>query len=63
MSPATAFVADFVGEPAINLLPGIATADGHALLSDGLRLAHDEHVRAAPGLTHVFDAETGDSLR
>ncbi|MEU6549967.1 ABC transporter ATP-binding protein [Streptomyces sp. NPDC046915] len=128
-SPATTFVADFVGEPAINLLPGIATADGHARLSatvrtalpvpvaegravvvgirpedleltgtDGIparvvahepllesgiatlaldgvehplvvltgpevRLAHDDRVRVAPGLTHVFDAETGDSLR
>jgi multiple sugar transport system ATP-binding protein len=128
-SPATAFVADFVGEPAINLLPGIADGDGHARLSgsarvtlpvpvpagrevvvgirpedleltgDGglsarvvaheplleagiatlalegverplvvltgpeVRLAHDERVRVATGLTHVFDAETGDSLR
>ncbi|WP_330457852.1 ABC transporter ATP-binding protein [Streptomyces sp. NBC_00820] len=128
-SPATAFVADFVGEPAINLLPGTATADGHARLSAGVRialpvpvaegrpvlvgirpedlalagadgiparvvahepllewgiatlaldgvegplvaltgpevrLAHDEHVRVAAGLTHVFDAETGASLR
>ncbi|UXY27594.1 ABC transporter ATP-binding protein [Streptomyces sp. HUAS TT20] len=128
-SPANTFVADFVGEPAINLLPGIATDDGHARLSatvrialpvpvapgrevvlgirpedleitgshgmparvvvhepllesgiatlalDGVerhpvvltgpevRLAHDERVRVAAGLTHVFDAETGDSLR
>ncbi|MGV9235785.1 ABC transporter ATP-binding protein [Streptomyces nigra] len=130
-SPATVFVADFVGEPAINLLPGTVTADGRARLSDtarlalpvpveagrevvvgirpedlalggedglaarvvahepllesGLatlaldgveqplvvltgpevRLAHDDrvHVTADPGLTHVFDAETGDSLR
>ncbi|MFD5798046.1 ABC transporter ATP-binding protein [Streptomyces diastatochromogenes] len=128
-SPATAFVADFVGEPAINLLPGTATADGHARLSAGVRialpvpvaegravvvgirpedlsltgdggiparvvahepllesgiatlalggverhlvvltgpevrLAHDERVRVAAGLTHVFDAETGDTLR
>ena len=125
------FVADFVGEPAINLLPGIADPDGHARLSaavrialpvpvpagrevvvgirpedlqltgdeglparvvaheplleagiatlalDGVehslvvltdpevRLAHDEPVRvtADARLTHVFDAETGDSLR
>ncbi|MFE1307566.1 ABC transporter ATP-binding protein [Streptomyces sp. NPDC058755] len=129
-SPASAFVADFVGEPAINLLPGTATADGHARLSAGVRLAlpvpvaegravvvgirpedlsltgaadgiparvvahepllesgiatlaldgverhlvvltgpevrlgHDERVRVAAGLTHVFDAETGDTLR
>ncbi|MFF9085463.1 ABC transporter ATP-binding protein [Streptomyces sp. NPDC014991] len=127
--PATTFVADFVGEPAINLLPGIAGADGHARLSagvriplpaavpagrpvvvgirpedlgltgadgiparvlahepllesgiatlalagverhlvvltgPGVRLAHDERVRVAAGLVHVFDAETGDSLR
>lgn len=130
-SPANVFVADFVGEPAINLLPGTAEADAHARLSptvrialplpvptgrkvvvgirpedlsltgeDGLparvvaheplleagiatltldgvdkplvvltapevRLAHDDrvHVTADPQLTHVFDAETGDSLR
>ncbi|MEU6066191.1 MULTISPECIES: ABC transporter ATP-binding protein [Streptomyces] len=128
-SPANTFVADFVGEPAINLLPALATADGHARLSAAVRmplavkvaagrevvlgirpedleitgtkgvparvvahepllesgiatvvlagverplvvltgpevrLAHDEHVRVAAGLTHVFDAETGDSLR
>jgi multiple sugar transport system ATP-binding protein len=128
--PANVFVADFVGEPAINLLPGIATDDGNArlsgtvriplpvpvtpgrevvvgvrpedlrLTSDGLaarvvaheplleagiatlalggverhlvvltgpqvRLAHDErvHVTADAQHTHVFDAETGDSLR
>ncbi|KMS69440.1 ABC transporter [Streptomyces viridochromogenes] len=130
-SPANVFVADFVGEPAINLLPGTTEADAHARLSpaarvalplpvpegrdvvvgirpedltltgeDGLparvvahepllesgiatltldgvekplvvltdpevRLAHDDrvHVTADPHLTHVFDAETGDSLR
>ncbi|MFI6808353.1 ABC transporter ATP-binding protein [Streptomyces luteogriseus] len=129
-SPANVFVADFVGEPAITLLPGIA-GDGHARLSgavrvalpvpvdegrkvvvgirpedvrltaegglparvvahepllesglatlalDGVerhlvvltdpevRLAHDERVRVAadPRHTHVFDAETGASLR
>ncbi|MFF8013375.1 ATP-binding cassette domain-containing protein [Streptomyces sp. NPDC007929] len=37
-SPANVFVADFVGEPAITLLPGIA-ADGHARLSDTVRIA------------------------
>ncbi len=130
-SPANVFVADFVGEPAITLLPGIATGDGEARLSgsvrialpvpvdegrevvvgirpedvrltaegglparvvahepllesglatlalDGVerhlvvltdpevRLAHDERVRVAadPQHTHVFDAETGASLR
>lgn len=131
-SPANVFVADFVGEPAINLMPAVTTADGHARLSDtarialpvplpagrevmlgirpedlslageeaGLparvvahepllesgiatvtlpgvdnplavltapevRLAHDDrvHITADPRFTHVFDAETGDSLR
>ncbi|MFF7307547.1 ATP-binding cassette domain-containing protein [Streptomyces sp. NPDC008137] len=132
-SPANVFVADFVGEPAITLLPGIATGDGHARLSGSVRialpvpvsveagrevvvgirpedvsltaegglparvvahepllewglatlalegvehhlvvltdpevrLAHDERVRVAadPDHTHVFDAETGASLR
>ncbi|MFE2629013.1 ABC transporter ATP-binding protein [Streptomyces sp. NPDC059374] len=38
-TPATVFVADFVGEPAINLLPGTATADGHARLSATARIA------------------------
>ncbi|MEU2911136.1 ABC transporter ATP-binding protein [Streptomyces massasporeus] len=129
-SPANVFVADFVGEPAITLLPGIA-GDGHARLSDTVRialpvpvdegrnvvvgirpedvsltaegglparvvahepllesglatlaldgverhlvvltdpevrLAHGERVRVAAGPrhTHVFDAETGASLR
>lgn len=129
-SPADVFVADFVGEPAITLLPGLA-GDGHARLSDTVRialpvpvdegrevvvgirpedvrltaegglparvvahepllesglatlaldgverhlvvltgpevrLAHDERVRVAadPRHTHVFDAETGASLR
>ncbi|MFJ7332477.1 ABC transporter ATP-binding protein [Streptomyces sp. NPDC101110] len=130
-SPANLFVADFVGEPAITLLPGISGGDGHARLSDAVRvalpvpvergrevvvgirpedvrltgedglparvvahepllesglatlaldgverplvvltdpevrLAHDERIRVAadPGHTHVFDAETGASLR
>ncbi|GGY18620.1 ABC transporter ATP-binding protein [Streptomyces djakartensis] len=38
-SPANVFVADFVGEPAITLLPGIATGDAHARLSDSVRIA------------------------
>ncbi|MEV5434814.1 ABC transporter ATP-binding protein [Streptomyces sp. NPDC052682] len=126
--PADVFVADFVGEPAINLLPGVAGDDGHARLAgsasvalpvpvapgrevvvglrpedlrlapDGLparvvaheplleagiatlaldgverhlvvltgpevRLGHGERVRVAAGFTHVFDAETGETLR
>jgi multiple sugar transport system ATP-binding protein len=130
-SPANVFVADFVGEPAITLLPGISGGDGHARLSDTVRialpvpvdrgrevvvgirpedvrltaegglparvvahepllesglatlaldgverhlvvltdpevrLAHDDRVRVAadPRHTHVFDAETGETLR
>lgn len=129
--PATVFVADFVGEPAISLLPATVAPDGRARLAadaflplpvqlapglgivvgvrpedlaltgaDGLpagvlahepllesgvatltldgvtdpvtaltppdaRLAHGDRVRvtADPRLTHVFDAETGVSLR
>ncbi|MBT2489045.1 ABC transporter ATP-binding protein [Streptomyces sp. ISL-96] len=38
-SPANLFVADFVGEPAINLLPGVVEADGRVRLSDSVRLA------------------------
>ncbi|CAM5745914.1 putative ABC transporter ATP-binding protein y4oS [Streptomyces afghaniensis 772] len=38
-SPVNVFVADFVGEPAITLLPGIAGADGRARLSDSVRIA------------------------
>ncbi|MDQ1019486.1 ABC transporter ATP-binding protein [Streptomyces afghaniensis] len=38
-SPANVFVADFVGEPAITLLPGIADHDRHARLSDSVRIA------------------------
>ncbi|MER7402630.1 ABC transporter ATP-binding protein [Streptomyces sp. NPDC000070] len=38
-SPANVFVADFVGEPAITLLPGIADRDGHARLSGSVRIA------------------------
>ncbi|MFJ5728270.1 ABC transporter ATP-binding protein [Streptomyces paradoxus] len=38
-SPANVFVADFVGEPAITLLPGISGGDGHARLSDAVRIA------------------------
>ncbi|MFC8143065.1 ABC transporter ATP-binding protein [Streptomyces paradoxus] len=38
-SPANVFVADFVGEPAITLLPGISGGDGHARLSDSVRIA------------------------
>ncbi|AMW10504.1 ABC transporter [Streptomyces qaidamensis] len=37
-SPASVFVADFVGEPAITLLPGISGGDGHARLSDAVRI-------------------------
>ncbi|KOG32415.1 ABC transporter ATP-binding protein [Streptomyces resistomycificus] len=38
-SPANLFVADFVGEPPINLLPGVADGEGHARLSDAARIA------------------------
>ncbi|MEV0205576.1 ABC transporter ATP-binding protein [Streptomyces sp. NPDC050788] len=38
-SPANLFVADFVGEPAINLLPGTVADDGRARLSDSVHLA------------------------
>ncbi|MGX1883680.1 ABC transporter ATP-binding protein [Streptomyces sp. NPDC055287] len=38
-SPANLFVADFVGEPAINLLPGVVEADARVRLSDSVRLA------------------------
>jgi multiple sugar transport system ATP-binding protein len=38
-SPANVFVADFVGEPAITLLPGIADRDGRARLSEPVRIA------------------------
>ncbi|MFI8895407.1 ABC transporter ATP-binding protein [Streptomyces paradoxus] len=38
-SPANVFVADFVGEPAITLLPGISGGDGHARLSESVRIA------------------------
>ncbi|MFD8236832.1 ABC transporter ATP-binding protein [Streptomyces sp. NPDC059696] len=38
-SPANVFVADFVGEPALTLLPGISGGDGHARLSDAVRVA------------------------
>ena len=36
-----------------------------ALTGPEVRLTHDERVRVAadPDRTHVFDAETGDSLR
>ncbi|MEV5320468.1 ABC transporter ATP-binding protein [Streptomyces sp. NPDC052687] len=45
--PATVFVADFVGEPAINLLPATATAGGHAArLSDVLELPLPVRVEA-----------------
>lgn len=37
--PTNLFVADFVGEPAINLLPGTVTDDGRARLSDSVHLA------------------------
>ncbi|MFF5963300.1 ABC transporter ATP-binding protein [Streptomyces collinus] len=38
-SPANVFVADFVGEPAVTLLPGISDGDGHARLSGTVRIA------------------------
>ncbi|GAA3823967.1 ABC transporter ATP-binding protein [Streptomyces coacervatus] len=48
-SPANLFVADFVGEPAINLLPGIADPDGHARLSRSVRIALPVPVAVADG--------------
>ncbi|MEU9617906.1 MULTISPECIES: ABC transporter ATP-binding protein [unclassified Streptomyces] len=38
-APVNLFVADFVGEPAINLLPGTADGAGGVRLSDGVRFA------------------------
>ncbi|MFJ5266131.1 ABC transporter ATP-binding protein [Streptomyces sp. NPDC088387] len=38
-SPANVFVADFVGEPAINLLPGIVDGEGRARLSAAVHVA------------------------
>ncbi|MFI6374995.1 ABC transporter ATP-binding protein [Streptomyces sp. NPDC050546] len=45
-SPANLFVADFVGEPAITLLPGIATGDGEARLSGSVRITLPVSVEA-----------------
>ncbi|MGW7052696.1 ABC transporter ATP-binding protein [Streptomyces sp. NPDC054887] len=64
-SPANSFVADFVGEPAINLLPGVADADGRVRLSDTVRLAVP--VRLAAGREVVLgirpeDLRLGDPL-
>ncbi|MFD3525608.1 ABC transporter ATP-binding protein [Streptomyces sp. NPDC058653] len=36
-APANVFVADFVGEPAINLLPGTVAADGRVRLAEAVR--------------------------
>ncbi|OEJ59006.1 ABC transporter [Streptomyces agglomeratus] len=57
-SPANLFVADFVGEPAINLLPGVATADGCVRLSDTVRPAVP--VRLAAGREVVLGIRPED---
>lgn len=57
-SPANLFVADFVGEPAINLLPGVAGADGCVRLSDTVRPA--VAVRLAAGREVVLGIRPED---
>ncbi|WP_093800841.1 ABC transporter ATP-binding protein [Streptomyces sp. Wb2n-11] len=57
-SPANLFVADFVGEPAVNLLPGVAESDGCVRLSEGVRLTVP--VRLAAGREVVLGVRPED---
>ncbi|GAA1513697.1 ABC transporter ATP-binding protein [Streptomyces albidochromogenes] len=57
-SPANLFVADFVGEPAINLLPGVVEERGRVRLSDTVRLAVP--VRLAAGREVVLGIRPED---
>ncbi|GHA88037.1 ABC transporter ATP-binding protein [Streptomyces chryseus] len=57
-SPANLFVADFVGEPAINLLPGAVEERGWVRLSDTVRLA--VQVRLAAGREVVLGIRPED---
>ncbi|MGW0559807.1 ABC transporter ATP-binding protein [Streptomyces sp. NPDC003016] len=57
-SPANLFVAGFVGEPAINLLPGVADGDGRVRLSEGVRPAVP--VRLAAGREVVLGVRPED---
>ncbi|MFD7528236.1 ABC transporter ATP-binding protein [Streptomyces sp. NPDC059849] len=45
-APANVFVADFVGEPAVNLLPGTATGSGEVRLSDSVRVPVPHRIAA-----------------
>ncbi|MDJ0463589.1 ABC transporter ATP-binding protein [Streptomyces sp. H27-C3] len=57
-SPANLFVADFVGEPAINLLPGVVAEDGRVRLSATVRMAVP--VRLAAGREVVLGIRPED---
>ncbi|MBT2505244.1 ABC transporter ATP-binding protein [Streptomyces sp. ISL-98] len=59
-SPANLFVADFVGEPAINLLPGVVEDDGRVRLSDDVRLAVPAGVRLEAGREVVLGIRPED---
>ncbi|MFB6874541.1 ABC transporter ATP-binding protein [Streptomyces sp. NPDC056323] len=45
-APANVFVADFVGEPAVNLLPGTADGSGGVRLSDSVRVPVPQRIAA-----------------
>ena len=57
--PATRFVAEFIGSPAMNLIPAVRS--GAALLSHGIELAANDAQRAA--LQHAGGAEVVYGLR
>ncbi|MCX4969294.1 ABC transporter ATP-binding protein [Streptomyces sp. NBC_00654] len=57
-APANVFVADFVGEPAVNLLPGVMDGGG-VRLSDSVRFPVP-HGRAAPGRAVVLGIRPED---